>query len=212
MKIKLSIALIFTTTLFIFGQVKNRDLSGSNAIEKDSLTIEFLKAKKVSSTFNLNSSSKLKSKLLKKISIKCKIESLNKTEVDINKFSLVDHKNKLRYRPMDISYQPAMGYMAYLKLLKTDLDLGDYYKMQAGIAYVPEIEDSFDKYIFDGYTTVELPANLGTKKHPKTAVIYFKPHKFNKFKTLFFFAIQKDAENPDLKLHYGDEIIAQISI
>lgn len=66
MKIKLSITLIFTTTLFIFGQVKNRDLSGSNAIEKDSLTIEFLKAKKVSSTFNLNSSSKLKSKLLKK--------------------------------------------------------------------------------------------------------------------------------------------------
>ncbi|WP_055437656.1 hypothetical protein [Lacinutrix algicola] len=180
--------------------------------ENGNLTVDYQKAKKVSKTFNLNSSSKLKSESFIKISIKCKIKSLNKEDIDINKFSLVDHKNKLRYRPMDISFQPVMGYLAYPKLLKSKLKLGSMYKHQAGLAYKPEIKDSYVEYTIEGYTDVEVPFNFGTKKNPKKSVVYFRPNNFHKFKSLFFFPISKSAENPDLEFYYGKEKISKVEL
>jgi len=180
--------------------------------ENGNLSIEYQKAKKVSKTFNLNSSSKLKSDNFTKISVKCKIQSLNKEDIDINKFSLVDHKNKLRYRPMDISFQPVMGYLAYGKLLKAELKLGSMYMHQAGIAYEPEIKDSYIEYSLEEYTDVEVPFNFGTEKNPKNSIVYFKPNNFHKFKSLFFFPIMKSAKNPELELYYGNEKVEKVEL
>ncbi|MEL0454735.1 hypothetical protein WJN01_00745 [Flavobacteriaceae bacterium SZ-1-7] len=204
MKLKLSISILTLLTILSFGQEKK--------VENGMLYIEFLKAKKVSNTFNLNSSSKVKSNELKKISVKCKIESLNKVDVDINKFSLIDNKNKLRYRPIDVSFQPSTGYIAYKKLLKTDIKLGSMYMHQANIAYKPEIKDSYTDYYFEGYTNIEIPSDFGTNKKPKKTVIYFQSHGFHDFKSLFFFAILNSAENPDLELYYGNEKISKVKL
>jgi hypothetical protein len=205
MKINLSILILSAFTLVSFGQEKK--------VENGNLSVEFKKSKKVSNTFNLNSSSKIKSKELKKISIKCKVQSLNKDKVDINKFSLVDHKNKLRYRPTDISFQPVVGYLVFGKLFKKDINYGKMAKFQAGIDYKPEIKDTYMDFSIEGYTDVEIPMTfaVGIGKKEKS-IVYFQPNNYNKFQALIFFAIVEKAKNPDLEFYYGDEKIANVKI
>lgn len=182
-------------------------------VANGNLSVDFKTSKKVSNTLNLNSTSKIKSKELQKISVKCKVESLNKEVVDINKFSLVDHKNKLRYRPTDISFQPVMGYLVYEKLFKEDVNYGNMAKHQAGIQYKPEIKDSYNDYAITDYVDVQIPMTfaVGFGKQ-KTSIVYFEPHNYRNFQALFFFAIVEDAKNPDLVFYYGNEKITSINL
>jgi len=205
MKIKLSTLITIFFSIMINGQEKK--------VENGTLSVEFTKAKKISNTFNLNSSSKIKSKELKKISIKCKVKSLNKEKIDINKFSLIDRENKLRYRPTDISFQPVMGYLVFGKLLKNDINYGSAAKFHTGIEYNAEIKDTYLDYSLEGYKDVEIPVifAVGFGKNKKS-VIYFQPNNYNSFKALIFFAIIKEAKNPNLEFYYGNEKIADIKI
>ena len=88
---KKKILIIFILTLIQQGYSQKVTLG-------DSLSIELKKSKKVSKRFNVRSSTKVKSNDLKKILTRCKVISLNENPVDINAFSLLDTKNKLRYR------------------------------------------------------------------------------------------------------------------
>lgn len=201
MKIKISIIFIIAFSIVALGQELK--------VENGNLSIKFLKAKKVSNTLNLNSTSRIKSKELKKVLIKCKLKSLDKNAKDLNKFSLVDHKNKLRYRPTDISTQ-TVGQINITKLLKTDVKLGGMYKLQAGILYEPEIEDTFTNYDINGYTNVEIPYTFNKRKNKK-GIVYFQPVRYN-FKAHFFFAILTKSENSELELYYGSEKIYKIEL
>ncbi|RED48812.1 hypothetical protein [Seonamhaeicola aphaedonensis] len=177
------------------------------------ISIEYFETEQVSNKLNLNSSTKIRGEGVQKISVKCKIKSLNKQRIDINKFSLVDTINKLRYRPTDVSYQPVAGYMVYGKLLKSDIKkkgLVGHYSL--GASYKPEVKDSFLDYNIEGYTNIEPTFNFWTDKDPLLSKIYFKPHKFKKFKALFFFAIIKDAPIPNLALYYGDNKVTDIRV
>lgn len=182
-----------------------------NTFENNTIKIEYLSSKKVSNRLHLNSSTRISSKEIQKISIKCKFKSLNKERIDINKISLLDIKNKIRYRPTDISYQPIFGYMGYGKLMKVDLKkkgLIGYHNL--GAYYKPEIKDTFEDYEFKGYTNFALSYNFWTEKKPLIGKVYFAPHKFKKFKSLIFFPILNKVENPEFELYYGNERISKI--
>jgi hypothetical protein len=182
-------------------------------LENGNLIIEYISVDKVSNTFHLNSSSKLKSDKYQKIKVKGKLKILNKEKIDINKISLIDHKNKLRYRPTDISYQPVLGYMVYQKILKEDIKRwNEGFKNQMGFAFSPEVNDGFLDYNLESYTNIELPINFGTKNKPILRYIYFGTHKFKSFKILFFFPIIKDCENGVFELYYGDEKISSVEL
>tara|TARA_Y100000815_G_C13349158_1_gene503492 strand:- start:6658 stop:7281 length:624 start_codon:yes stop_codon:yes gene_type:complete len=188
--------------------------SQEKLFENGNLSIDYKNAQKVSSTMHLNSVTKIKSKDLMKVKVKCKIRSLNKERVDPNKFSLVDHTNKLRYRPTDISHQPVAMYMAYVRLLKDNINYRGRpgFMMSANpspIKYDPEIKDSFDDYSIDGYTNIELPLKISKKKQ---SVVYFEPHKFKKFSALFFFAIPKNLETQSLEFYYGKNKVADVEL
>jgi len=177
--------------------------------ENGELSIKFINSKKVSNKFNMNSTSKIKSKDLNKVLIKCKLKIIKDKVIDLNKFSLVDHENKLRYRPTDISTQ-TVGQINISKLLKTDVKLGGMYKLQAGLYYRPEVKDSFTDYNIEGYTNFEIFYSFGKGKKMKKASLYFQPVKFN-FKAHFFFAILKKSNNSNLELYYGNKKITDIA-
>lgn len=182
-----------------------------NTFENNTIGIDYLSSKKVSNKLHLNSSTRINSKEIQKISVKCKFKSLDKERIDINKVSLLDIKNKIRYRPTDISYQPIAGYMGYVKLMKADLKkkgLIGYHNL--GAYYDPEIKDTFEDFEFEGFTDFALPYNFWNEKNPLIGEVYFAPHKFKKFKALIFFPILKKAKNPEFELYYGNERVAEI--
>lgn len=195
------IAVLFSP--IIFAQTKK--------VENDKLTIKYLNTREVSKTFHLNSSTRIKSDQFYKIKVSCKLRSKEKGLIDINKFSLIDKANKIRYRPTDISFQAVVGYMAYWKLLKEDTEQGGALKDMMGVAYDPENIDSFNDFDIENYSNIELPVNLGTKKNPILRTIYFQNHKVKNFRALFFFPIlNKTEKEPEFEILYGNEIISQI--
>ena len=121
---KLSLIIFLFTSIPLFSQL---------LIEDKQLEFEYLSSRTVSKSFNLNSSSKSNSDELYKIEVKFKLKSLDKKEIDINKFSLVDMTNKLRFRPSDISYATLGLYMGYVYLLKDDIE----YKKNISANYKP---------------------------------------------------------------------------
>lgn len=182
-------------------------------VENDEVEIEYIDTEEVSKTFHLNSSSKIKSDKIKKIKVKCKLKSDERYVLDINKFSLIDRANKIRYRPTDISYQPVMGYMAYIKLVKEDIKINDHFKGAMGVRYEPDDEDKFYDFNIKNYMNFEMPVNFGTSKKPILRQVYFQNHKFKKFKALLFFPLIIQTENsPDLELVYGNEMISEIEL
>ena len=191
---------LLVLSLNIFGQKEYND---------GEIEIKYMGSKKVSPNFHLSSLTYYEGESIEKIKIVCKIKSLNRRWVDINKISLVDKENKIRYRPSDISF--SYGY--YKKLLKEDLNIkGLFGNYEADAFYKPEIKDTFEDYIFDGYTNYDFPYNFGSKKKPQVAYVYFESHQFLKFKALIFFPIMKSAENPSFELYYENEKISNVKI
>ena len=180
-------------------------------VENNIVEIEYIDTEEVSKTFHLNSSSKIKSDNVKKIKVKCKLQSDERYVLDVNKFSLIDRANKIRYRPTDISYQPVMGYMSYVKMLKKDIELNKHFKSSMGVRYDSDYEDKFYDFNIENYLNFALPVNFGTSKKPVLREIYFLNHKFKKFKALLFFPILTQTKNnPDLELVYGNDLISEI--
>lgn len=180
-----------------------------NEYNNGEIKIKYIKSKKVSLNFNLTSYTKYKGANLEKIRVTCKFKSLTRKRVDINKISLIDKKNKIRYRPSDITFQPFTAYEEYTKLLKEDVKIKGVY---AYAFYKPEIKDSFEGYLIDGYSIFELQYEFGSKKNPITSYIYFEKHQFLKFKAFIFFPLKENAENPELELYYGNDKISEIEI
>ena len=196
-------ALMFFLTISVYAQT---------TFDQGNISIEYIESETVSNTLNLNSSTKIKGNCIQKISVKCKIKSLNGDKIDINKISLLDTVNKIRYRPTDVSFQPVAGYISYGKLLKSDIKkkglIGHY---RLGAAYRPEIKDTFEDYLFEGYKNYQVIFNFWTNKDPLLSYIYFQPHKFKSFKALLFFPILEEAENGQLALYYGYEKVAEFT-
>ncbi|WP_228236126.1 hypothetical protein [Allomuricauda sp. M10] len=75
----------------------------------DNLSIEVLKAKGVSRNFNVRSLNTSNTKELTKVLTRCQIESLDEGPVDVNAFSLLDTRNKIRYKMGDFKAYRAVG-------------------------------------------------------------------------------------------------------
>ena len=180
--------------------------------ENGDLELTYVNAKNVSKRFNLNSSSKSNSDDLYKIEVKFKVKSLKKSDVDINKFALVDHVNHLRYRPSDISYATMGLYMGYVPLLKTELEDNRFFTNQISAKYKPEIHDSFPDFKLTNYQDIEIPTNFGNKNYPLLSVVYFWPHDYKNYKVKMYFYCLVQAENPEFELYYGDKVFSKISL
>lgn len=182
----------------------------------DSLSIELKKTKTVSKTFNVRSSTKVKSDDLEKILTRCKIIALNENPVDINAFSLLDTENKIRYRISEfIGYKAisVMGSGLSSEMFLTKPILNKKGKPYPQLPkYDKSVKDSFKSYSFDGYENVEVPINFGTKKKKALSPVYYKPVTMKQFTAEIYFVVLGNLKTPMLELYYGKKRMFEIEL
>lgn len=197
-------------------------------IINDSLSITFLKTKKTSKNFNTRSRVKVKSNEAKRILTRCKVKALYDQPVDINAFTLIDTVNKIRYRINEyIGYKGVSimgsGYTSKMYLKKNLKDKKG--KPYRGITpkYDKSVTDSFDTFIFEGYTNVEVPLNFGSNRSLSTAdvfekkkdivsVVYYSPTKMDQFTAEIYFIVHNSFPDMYYELYYGKQFISEVDI
>lgn len=154
---------------------------------------------------------KVTSDKLRKVMIKTKIKSKPDNKTKLSAFSLLDTKNKIRYRLAD--YKGYTGFIGFPELIpyrKTEL----YDKKDKPIEYGPTYDkfekDYFNDYDIEEYKNIEMPINFGTKKSPKLSIVYFGETSYKKFTAELFFALLVENTNLGYELFYKDEKIADI--
>ncbi|MFD1095999.1 hypothetical protein [Salegentibacter chungangensis] len=192
----------------------------------DSLSIKLKKAKDMSDTFNLRSTTKLKSDQLTKIFVRCKVDPLNDQPFDVNAFSVLDTVNKVRYRM--ISYHDYKNLMVFRtgvakSYLKTEI-LNKNGKPVYGLPdYDPEVYDSFEDYNFEGYTNIQIPVNFTKVVHghfagkplsdkAELSLIYYSPTELNRFTADMEYSVIISAKEPVLELYYGKNKVSELDI
>ena len=184
----------------------------SQTTTKDNIQIEIKKSKLVDNVSIVGIRQlKVKSNDLRKVMIKTKIKSPKNNKVRLSGFSLVDDKNKMRYRLADYKgYTGIIGSPELIPYRKTEL----FNKKGNPVNYGPPLDESekdiFNDYDIDGYTNFEIPVNFGTKKNPKLSVLYFGQTRYKKFTGELFFTLLAKNTNLEYQLFYKDEKIADI--
>jgi hypothetical protein len=179
---------------------------------KDGIQIKIKKSKLVDNVSLVGIRQlKVTSDKLRKVMVKTKIKSKPDNKTKLSAFSLLDTKNKIRYRLADYKgYAAIIGFPELIPFRKTEL----YDKKGRPIKHGPPFDksekDYFNDYNIDGYTNFEIPVNFGTKKNPKLSVLYFGETSFKKFTAELFFAILVQNTHLDYELYYKDEKIADI--
>ena len=189
--------------LFIF--LSAFKINAQIIIDESNLRLEFIKTKKVSNLVHA-SNVYYKSKDLKRIRVKVNMKYLNNKRqlFDPNKFSLIDHNSKLRYRPTDILYQNLSDWQHFKKISKTKPK-----KKSNKHIYYPDIDDTFLDYEFDGIKNVQIPINFNTKRKPDIHIIHFMPRKLRVRNIHVFFILSKELNNASI--YYENKKIEDIN-
>jgi len=174
--------------------------------KNDNIEIEFHKAKKTIKAFSA-SSIWISTKEFKQVYVRVKMISLDKKKYfNINKFSLIDIKNKIRYRPIDIFSQFLTDWQGIPRLTKKKVKN----KRSNPYWYDPSVEDSFLKYNFEEYTNCNFPINFGRKTENDYHTIYFRPKKFKTKFIMLFFPYPREVREG--VIYYGHQKLAEISV
>lgn len=146
------------------------------------------------------------------------IESVEKEEpIDVNKYSIVDEENNIRYRPVCVrSNYPRKKVKSRRRNLKSSLKLltedciSKFWGAPMGYAYLPEYKDSFYDYDFSDCKLDEVRLNYVLRKKKGTTSYYFRPRDEDRLHVEFTFAFHKRIKNSNLKLYYGKEKIRDL--
>lgn len=187
--------------------------SNAQTITKDGIKIEIKKAKLVDNVSVVGIRQlRVTSDKLRKVMIKTKISSNPNNKTKLSAFSLLDTKNKIRYRLAD--YKGYAGFIGYPELnpyRKTELFDEKEMPLKYGPPFDKSEKDYFNDYDLEGFTNFELKINFGTKKNPKLSVVYFGETSYKKFTAELFFAILVENSNLNYELYYKDEKIEDIN-
>ena len=201
-KMKKYYLLIFTLLSF--------NLYSQAIIENGNIKLEFKKAKTISKLLQNHTLIIVKSKELKTIMIKIKMESLtdNREIIDVNKFFLIDEKSKSRIKLIDASRKELTAYVAFEKLV--DENIQSKKKKSFHYSYDSTVKDKFYDYKMESYKDIVCPINFGSKRKPNNKVIYYRPDDFRRKKLILFFPFLKNSKSATL--YYGDKKIKNFSI
>lgn len=199
--------LIFLFTQIIYSQVK---------IQEDNLTIEYEKTKKASQSIGMVTNVRTKSNEVVQYNIKVRVEMLdNKIRLfDANKFSLVDYKDSLRLRPIDVAYTNLTDKWHFIKLIKNKSKYKSLEKR-----YKPDIKDTFLDYEFEGINNLTIPIcyeaydkyKMSLKNPDKEChESYFESKDLRKRNINLYFTLLKSAKSATL--YYGNTRIAEIEL
>ncbi len=181
----------------------------------DKINIEIVKSKLVDnvSVFGIRQLA-VKSSVLRKVMIKTKIKSTEENKTKLSAFSLLDTKNKIRYRLAD--YKGYNGFIGEPELIPFRKDR--LYKengKEIDSYWLPEynetVKDYFNDFDKEGYQNFELKINFGTSEKPKLSILYFGETEYEKFTAELFFAIIADNKDSNYELYYKNEKISDIT-
>jgi hypothetical protein len=181
---------------------------------KEKLKIELKKAKLVNNVSVIGIRElKVTDDRFRKVLIKTKINAPTDNKTKLSAFSLLDTKNKIRYRLADYK-----GYMAFIG----EPELIPFRKekifnekgKEINSYWLPEYNESEKDYFYDynieGYTNLEVKINFGTNQKPKESIVYFGQTEYDDFTAELFFAILVEHKDADYELFYKDEKIFDI--
>ena len=181
---------------------------------KEKIEIEIKKSKLVDnvSVFGIRQL-KVTSDDLKKVMIKTKIKSgfFNKTK--LSAFSLLDTKNKIRYRLADYKgYSGVIGEPELIPFRKDKIydEKGKEIKGNWLPPYSNSENDYFNEYNKEGYENIEMKINFGTTEKPKLSIVYFGVTSYEKFTAELYFAILAQNIDSHYELYYKDEKVSEI--
>ncbi|UPT71239.1 MAG: hypothetical protein M0D53_02185 [Flavobacterium sp. JAD_PAG50586_2] len=157
---------------------------------KEKLKIELKKAKLVNNVSVIGIRElKVTDDRFRKVLIKTKITAPTDNKTKLSAFSLLDTKNKIRYRLADYK-----GYMAFIG----EPELIPFRKekifnekgKEINSYWLPEYNESqkdyFYDYNIDGYTNLEVKINFGTNQKPKESIVYFGQTEYDDFTAELF--------------------------
>jgi hypothetical protein len=181
---------------------------------KEETKIEILKSKLVDnvSVFGIRQL-KVTSDDLRKVMIKTKIESKIDNKTKLSAFSLLDTKNKIRYRLADYKgYAGIIGYPELIPFRKDKIykENGEEINGYLLPPYDPSEKDYFNLFDIEGYKNFEMKINFGTTEKPKLSTLYFGATTYKKFTAELFFAILVVNKDSDYELYYKDEKVSDI--
>ncbi len=199
------IILAFLFTQIFYSQIK---------IQEDNLSVEYVKTKKASQFIGAVTNVRTKSKKIVQYNIKVRIEMIDnkKRFFDPNKFSLIDHQNKKRLRPLSVAYTNLTDKWHFIKLIKNKPKFKSLEKR-----FKPDVKDTFLDYKFEGITNLTIPIKYEAYdkykisfKNPKTESheSYFEPKDLRKRNINLYFPMLKSAKSATL--YYGYTKIADI--
>lgn len=185
-------------------------------IQEDNLTIEYVKTKKASQFIGAVTNVRTKSKEIVQYNVKVRVE-MNDNKIkpfDANKFSLVNHQEKIRLRPLSIAYTNFTDKWYFIQLIKNK----PKYKSLEG-RYKPDVADRFLDYEFDGVDNLTLPIcyeaydkyKISLKNPDKEChESYFEPKELRKRNINLYFPMPISAKTATL--YYGYTKIAEIEL
>ena len=181
---------------------------------KEETKIEIIKAKLVDnvSVFGIRQLA-VTSNYLRKVMIKTKIVSKIDNKTKLSAFSLLDTKNKIRYRLADYKgYTGIIGFPELIPFRKEKLYNENGKEMESYL--LPPFESSekdyFNEFDIEGYTNFEMKINFGSTKNPQLSTLYFGETSYKKFTAELFFAIFVIHKDSDYELYYKDDKISDI--
>lgn len=202
----------FTILIFLFTQVFYSQVE----IKEDSLSIEYVKAKKASQFIGMVTNVRTKSKEVVQYNIKIRVEMLDnkKRPFDANKFSLVDYQDSIRLRPIDVAYTNLTDKWHFIKLIKNK---PKYKSLEE--RYKPHIKDTFLDYEFEGINNLTIPICYEAYDKYKISFrnpdkecheSYFEPKDLRKRNVNLYFPMLKSAKSATL--YYGNTKIVEIKL
>lgn len=202
---KILLLILLCMSLNLFAQVTTT---------KEDTKIEILKAKLVdnSSVFGIRQL-KVTSDDLRKVMIKTKIKSTIFNKTKLSAFSLLDTKNKIRYRLADYKgYTGVIGYPELIPFRKDKIynEKGNEIKGDWLPPYSNYEKDYFNEFDKEGYSNFERKVNFGTTEKPKLSIVYFGQTSYEKFTAELYFTILIEKKDSDYELYYKNEKISDI--
>lgn len=202
---KILLLILLCMSLNLFAQVTTT---------KEDTKIEILKAKLVdnSSVFGIRQL-KVTSDDLRKVMIKTKIKSTIFNKTKLSAFSLLDTKNKIRYRLADYKgYTGVIGYPELIPFRKDKIynEKGNEIKGDWLPPYSNYEKDYFNEFDKEGYSNFERKVNFGTTEKPKLSIVYFGQTSYEKFTAELYFTILIEKKDSDYELYYKNEKINDI--
>lgn len=199
---------------FLFATISLNSIA-QQTTTKEQINIEFKKAKLVNnvSVFGVREL-KVTDDRLKKVMIKTRIKSPLDNKTKLSAFSLLDTKNKIRYRLADYKgYRAAIMEEPELIPFRKEKIYNEKGKELNG-DWLPEYNESEKDYFYDynieGYKNLEVSIDFGTKAKPQPSIVYFGETALDDFTAELFFTILVENKDVDYQLYYKDEKIFDI--